>query len=69
MKLALNLSIFLFALVIFGDKSLSLTDFQIRRICKKERKELACIKILKEKRFNLQKGKLIEIPVIPYQKR
>ena len=69
MKLALNLSIFLFALVIFGDKSLSLTDFQIRRICQKERKELACIKILKEKRFNLQKGKLIEIPVIPYQKR
>ena len=69
MKLALNLSIFLFALVIFGDKSLSLTDFQIRKICKKEKRELACIKILKEKRFNLQKGKLIEIPVIPYQKR
>ena len=69
MKLALNLSIFLFALVIFGDKSLSLTDFQIRRICQKERKELACIKILKEKRFNLQKGNLIEIPVLPYQKR
>ena len=69
MKLALNLSIILFALIIFGDKSLSLTDFQIRRICKKEKRELACIKILKEKRFNLQKGNLIEIPVIPYQKR
>ena len=69
MKLALNLFIFLFALVIFGDKSLSLTDFQIRRICKKEKRELTCIRILKEKRFNLQKGNLIEIPVIPYQKR
>ena len=69
MRLALNLFLFLFTLVIFGDKSLSLTDFLIRRICQKERKELACIKILKEKRFNLQKGKLIEIPVIPYQKR
>ena len=69
MKLALNLSIILFALIIFGDKSLSLTDFQIRKICKKEKRELACIKILKEKRFNLQKGNLIEIPVIPYQKR
>ncbi len=68
MKLALNLSIFLFALVIFGDKSFSLTDFQIRKICKKEKRELACIKILKEKRINLQKGNLIEIPVIPYQK-
>ena len=69
MKLALNLFIFLFALVIFGDKALSLTDFQIRRICKKEKRELTCIRILKEKRFNLQKGNLIEIPVIPYQKR
>ena len=69
MKLALNLFLFLFALVIFGDKALSLTDFQIRRICKKEKRELTCIRILKEKRFNLQKGNLIEIPVIPYQKR
>ena len=69
MKLALKLSLFLFALVIFGDKSLSLTDFEIRRICKKERRELTCIKILKDKRFNLQKGNLIEIPVIPYKKR
>ena len=68
MKLALNLFLFLFAFVIFGEKSLSLTDFQIRRICKKEKRELACIKILKEKRLNLQKGKSIEIPVI-YLKR
>ena len=68
MKLALNLFLFLFAFVIFGEKSLSLTDFQIRRICKKEKRELACIKILKEKRLNLQKGKSIEIPII-YLKR
>ena len=68
MRLALNLFLFLFALVIFGDKSLSLSDFQIKRICKKEKRELACIKILKEKRFNLQKGNLIEIPVIPYKR-
>ena len=68
MRLALNLFLFLFALVIFGDKSLSLSDFQIKRICKKEKRELACIKILKEKRLNLQKGNLIEIPVIPYKR-
>ncbi len=68
MKLALNLFLFLFAFMIFGEKSLSLTDFQIKRICKKEKRELACIKILKEKRLNLQKGKSIEIPVI-YPKR
>ena len=68
MKLALNLFLFLFAFVIFGEKSLSLTDFQIKRICKKEKREFACIKILKEKRLNLQEGKSIEIPV-KYLKR
>ena len=68
MKLALNLFLFLFAFMIFGEKSLSLTDFQIKRICKKEKRELACIKILKEKRFNLQKGKSIEIPIIYYKR-
>tara|TARA_Y100000991_G_scaffold201193_1_gene174046 strand:+ start:424 stop:630 length:207 start_codon:yes stop_codon:yes gene_type:complete len=68
MKLALNLFLLLFAFLIFGEKSLSLTDFQIKRICKKEKRELACIKILKEKRLNLQKGNSIEIPVI-YLKR
>ena len=68
MRLALKFLLFLFALVMFGNRSLSLTDFQIKRICKKEKRELACIKILKEKRFNLQKGNSIEIPVIPYKR-
>ena len=68
MKLALNLLIFLFSLLIFSDKSISITDFQIKNICKKEKRALTCIKILKEKRSNLQKGNLIEIPVIPYKK-
>ena len=68
MKLALNLFLFLFAFMIFGEKSLSLTDFQIKKICKKERRELACIRILKEKRLNLQQGKSIKIPVIPYKR-
>ena len=65
MSLTLNLSLFLFALLVFGDKSFSLTDYQIKKICKKEKKELTCIKILQEKRSNLRKGKQIEIPVIP----
>ena len=68
MRLALNFFLFLFALLLFGNKSLSITDFQIRRLCKKEKREFACIKILKEKRFNLQKGNSIEIPVIPYKR-
>ena len=67
MKLLLKLSLFLFSLFLIGDKSLSITDFQIKRICKKEKRELTCIKNLQEKRSNLQKGNHIEIPVIPYK--
>ena len=68
MKLALNLSLFLFTLVIFGDKSFSLTNYQIKKICKKEKKQSTCIKNLQEKRLDLEKGKLIEIPVIHYKR-
>ena len=68
MKLALNLFLFLFFLVIFGDKSLSLTDYKIRKICEKEKRPSICIKNLQEKRLNLQKGNLIKIPVIPYKR-
>ena len=68
MKLALNFTLFLFALFVFVDKSFSLSDYQIKKICKKEKKELTCIKILQKKRSDLQKGNLIEIPVIPYKR-
>ena len=69
MKLALNLSLFLFANFILVDESLALTDYQIKKICKKEKRQSACIKILQEKKLNLQKGILIEIPVIPYKNK
>ena len=68
MKILLRLSLFLFALFTIGDKSFSLTDYQIRKLCKKEIKELTCIKNLKNKRFNLKQGNTIEIPVIPYKR-
>ncbi len=68
MKLSFKLSLFLFVLVIFGDKSFSLTDYQIRKICKNEKKKSLCIKNFQEKRYNLKKGNLIEIPVIPYKR-
>ena len=67
MKLAFNLFILIFVLFIFEDKSFSLTDYQIRKFCKNERKKSTCIKLLEEKRSNLQKGNLIEIPVLPYK--
>ena len=68
MKFALNLFIFLFASLMFGAKSFSLTDYKIKKICKKEKRELTCIKKLQEKRSDLQKGNFIEIPVIPYKR-
>ncbi len=68
MKLPLNLFLTIFVFFIFGEKSLSLTDYQIKNICKKEQRKSTCIKFLKEKRSNLQKGNLIEIPVLPYKR-
>ena len=66
MKLALNFSMFLLAFFSFTNESLSLTDYQIKKFCEKEKRVSLCIKNLKEKRSDLQKGKLIEIPVTPY---
>ena len=68
MKLVLNFSIFLLAFFSFINESFSLSDFQIKRFCAKEKRVSLCIKNLQEKRSDLKKGKLIEIPVIPYKR-
>ena len=68
MKLVLYFFMFLLAFLSFGNKSLSLTDFQIKRFCVKEKRVSLCIKNLQEKRSDLQKGKIIEIPVKPYKR-
>jgi len=68
MKLVLNFFMFLLAFFSFSNKSLSLTDYQIKRFCSKEKRVSLCIKNLQDKRSDLQKGKLIEIPVIPYKR-
>ena len=67
MKMVLNFSMFLLAFFSFSNESFSLTDFQIKRFCKKEKRVSLCIKKLKEKRSVLQEGKFIEIPVKPYR--
>ena len=67
-KFVLNFSIFLLAFFSFSSESFSLTDFQIKRFCSKEKRVSLCIKNLQEKRSDLQKGKLIEIPVKPYKR-
>ena len=68
MKSILNLSLFLFALFIFSEKSFSLTNYQIRKFCKNEERESICIKKLQEKKTNMQEGYVIEIPVLPYKR-
>jgi len=68
MKLVLNLFLFLLAFVSFNDESFSLSNYQIKKYCTKHKRVLSCIKELQEKRSNLQKGKVIEIPVIPYKR-
>ena len=68
MKLVLNLFLFLLVYISFSEESSSLTDYQIKKYCKKEKRVSLCIRDLQEKRSNLQKGKLIEIPVEPYKR-
>ena len=67
MKSVLNFSLILLALLIHNDEAFSLTNYEIIKICKKDRRASTCIKNLKEKRDNLRKSNLIEIPVIPYK--
>ena len=65
------LSYFSISLLVFfslSTESVSLTDYQIKKYCKKEKRVSLCIRDLQEKRSNLQKGKLIEIPVEPYKR-
>ena len=68
MKLVLNFSMFLLAFFSFSNDSFSLTDYQLKRFSAKEKRVSLCIKNLREKRTDLQKGKLIEIPVKPYKR-
>ena len=68
MKLRLNLSLFLLVFFSLSNESFSLTDYQIKRFCAKEKRVSLCIKNLQEKRSDLQEGKLIEIPVKPYKR-
>ena len=68
MKFASNFILFLLTLSLLEGKALSLSNYKIKKICKKERNELICIKNLQEKRSDLEKGYIIEIPVRPYKK-
>ena len=47
----------------------AISNLQISRICRMERKEKACLKRLKLNRELLDNGKPIEIPVYPYKSK
>ena len=68
MKLVIYSSLFLIVLLTFSSESFSLSDYQIKKMCKNEKKKSTCIKNFQEKRSDLKKGNLIEILVIPYKK-
>ena len=67
MKSGFNLFLFLLAFFLFSNAAFSLTNYQIKRYSAKQEKVTSCIKDLQEKKSNLQKGNLIEIPVFPYK--
>ena len=68
MKMILNFSMSSLAFFLFSNELFSLTDYQIKRFCGKEKRVSLCIKNLQEKRSDLQKGNRIEIPVKPYKR-
>ena len=64
MKIIFTYLIFLFYCL----NAFSITNNQIYKICQKEVNKNLCVKRLKINRYKLEKGKKIEIPVIPYTK-
>ena len=68
MKFVSSLLIFLLAFFSLNNETFSLTDYQIKRFCTKQKRVSSCIKNLQEKRSDLQEGNFIEIPVKPHKK-
>ncbi len=48
--------------------SFALTNNEIIKLCKRERRPQDCIKKVKVKRYKLNRGKPIEIIVVPFKK-
>ena len=67
MKFLLNFFLYFLVLFSFEHRAHSLSDNQIKEICKKKQRRLSCVKDLKFRKLNLQEGKYIEIPVIPFK--
>ena len=68
MKYLLFTFLILSAFSLNENKVYALNDYEIIKICKKERKKRNCIANLKERNINLLKGKRIKILVIPFKR-
>ena len=67
MKSFFNTIFYLLVLFSFENSAFSLSENQIKEICKNKLRRSTCIKNLKLKKLNLLQGKTIEIPVIPFK--
>ena len=67
MRSLLNSLLLLLALLILGNETYALNNYQIRVICKNQKRKSTCVKNLQRKRIDFLEGKRIEIPVIPYR--
>ena len=64
----LKIIIILFLSIAFSEKVKAMTNNEIIQLCKADRREQECIRKQKIRRYNLERGKPIDIPVIPYKK-
>ena len=69
MKLFLKLSSLIIIFSMLGLETYSISNSQILKICRRKRREKACIKRLKFNRELILKGKPIEVPVYPYKSK
>ena len=67
MKFFFNSLLYILVLFSFENRVYSLSETQIKEICKNKLRRSTCIKNLKLKKLNLLQGKRIEIPVIPFK--
>ena len=68
MRFLLNTFFIILTFLIYESKTFALSYYQIREICQNEKRKSSCIKDLRDRKYNLQKGNRIEIPVIPFRK-
>ena len=68
MKSPTKIIFILFCSLFLNDKIDALTNNEIFNLCRKDDNKKECVRNLKIRRYNLYRGKPIEIPVKPFKK-